>query len=59
MADLGLSFDPTWEPDLTGFKASLGLDESVESLTYKEIQDRRTKVRENLQATSGPRRRRR
>jgi ubiquinone biosynthesis protein len=49
MAELGLSFDPEWSPDISGFKASLGVDESVETMTYKEIQDRRTKVRENLQ----------
>jgi ubiquinone biosynthesis protein len=49
MADLGLAFDPTWQPDIAGFKASLGVDPSVEALTYREIQDRRAKVRENLQ----------
>ena len=50
MDELGLRFQEGWEPDLTGFKASSGLDESVESLTYKQIQDRRAKIRENLQA---------
>jgi ubiquinone biosynthesis protein len=60
MDELGLRFQEGWEPDLTGFKASLGLDESVESLTYKQIQDRRAKIRENLQSSNaGPRRRRR
>jgi ubiquinone biosynthesis protein len=59
MDDLGLRFQEGWEPDLTGFKASFGLDESVESLTYKEVQDRRAKIRESLQSTSGPGRRRR
>ena len=29
MDELGLRFQEGWEPDLTGFKASLGLDESV------------------------------
>ena len=49
MADLGLRFDPGWQPDLGGVKASFGIDESVESLTYREIQDRRAKIRDNLQ----------
>jgi ubiquinone biosynthesis protein len=49
MAELGLAFDPDWQPDLAGFKASFGLDESVESLTYREVQDRRARIRENLQ----------
>ena len=32
MAELGMEHDPDWEPDLTGFKASFGLDADVEAL---------------------------
>ena len=49
MAELGMELDPDWQPDITGFKASMGIDESIESLTYKDIQERRNKVRANLQ----------
>ncbi|MEO6627547.1 MAG: AarF/UbiB family protein, partial [Aquihabitans sp.] len=53
MADLGMQFEQGWEPDLTGMKASLGLDETVEKLSYRELQDRRTQLRENIQARRG------
>ncbi len=49
MGELGLQFDPTWQPDLTGVKASVGVTDEVESLTYREIQDRRNQIRENLE----------
>jgi ubiquinone biosynthesis protein len=46
-ADVG--FDPRRvELDLTGVKASFGLDESVEGLTYRELQERRAIIRERL-----------
>jgi ubiquinone biosynthesis protein len=49
MAELGMSFEAGWQPDISGFKASIGVDDSVDSLTYKDLQDRRRKVQENLQ----------
>ena len=52
MDELGLRFQEGWEPDLSGVKASFGIDDSVESLTYKEIQDRRAKIRDNLQQST-------
>jgi ubiquinone biosynthesis protein len=48
MAELGMSHDPDWQPDLTGFKASLGLDADVEGLTHRELLERRKKINENL-----------
>ena len=52
MSELGMTLDPDWQPDISGFKASLGVDDSVETMTYKDIQERRRKVQENLQAQS-------
>jgi ubiquinone biosynthesis protein len=49
MAELGQTFDAGWQPDISGFKASIGVDDSVDSLTYKDLQERRKKVQENLQ----------
>lgn len=37
------------EIDLDGFKASFGLDSSVESLTYAELQERRKVIRERFE----------
>ena len=37
------------ELDLTGMKASFGLDPSVEGVTYRELQQRREIIRERLQ----------
>ena len=48
-AELGL--DPNaWQLDMTGVKASFGLDESVESLTYRDLQQRRAVIRERLES---------
>jgi hypothetical protein len=49
MAELGMAHDPNWEPDLTGFKASFGLEPDVEGLTHRELLERRQRIRENLQ----------
>jgi ubiquinone biosynthesis protein len=50
LADVGI--DPRKvELDLTGVKASFGLDNSTESLTYRQVQERRAIMRENLQQT--------
>ena len=38
-----------YELDLTGMKASFGLDESVEGVTYRELQQRREIIRDRLQ----------
>ena len=46
-ADIGL--DPrSWDLDLSGVKASFGLDESVEKLTYRDLQKRREVIRQRL-----------
>jgi hypothetical protein len=34
-----------WTPDLTGVKASFGLDDSAEHLTHRDLQARRAEVR--------------
>ena len=48
-AELGL--DPkAWQLDMTGVKASFGLDDSVESLTYRDLQERRQVIRERLES---------
>jgi ubiquinone biosynthesis protein len=44
-----VGIDPrAYELDLTGVKASFGLDESTEGLTYRELQERRNIIRERL-----------
>jgi ubiquinone biosynthesis protein len=53
-AELGLDPD-AWQLDMTGVKASFGLDDSVETLTYHQLQERRAVIRERLE---GQRRRR-
>jgi ubiquinone biosynthesis protein len=47
--ELGLGADDNYELDLTGMKASFGLDESVEGITYRELQARRQIIRDRLQ----------
>jgi ubiquinone biosynthesis protein len=49
MAQLGLEQQADWTPDLSGVKASFGLDESTEHLTHREIQARRAEVREKFE----------
>ena len=57
MAQLGLEHDAAWAPDMAGFKAGFGLDESTERLTHRELQARRTQVREKFdEPGSGARR---
>ncbi|HEX4822617.1 MAG TPA: AarF/UbiB family protein [Acidimicrobiales bacterium] len=48
-AELGLDPD-AWQLDMTGVKASFGLDDSIETLTYRELQDRRNVIRERLES---------
>ena len=50
VAQLGLEAQEDWAPDLSGFKASFGLDDSVQSLTHREIQARRAEVREKFES---------
>ena len=45
MSQLGLEQQSDWTPDLSGVKASFGLDESTEHLTHRELQARRAQVR--------------
>jgi ubiquinone biosynthesis protein len=48
LADVG--FDPRRaEVDLTGFKASLGVDEDTHALTHRELQQRRELIRRRFQ----------
>jgi ubiquinone biosynthesis protein len=62
MSQLGLEAQAEWAPDLTSVRASFGLDESHQSLTHREIQERRAQVRgkfEGHERGPGLRRRRR
>jgi ubiquinone biosynthesis protein len=59
MAQLGLEQQANWAPDMAGFKAGLGLDESVERLTHRDIQARRTEVRQKFERPGAERRSRR
>ena len=55
-----LGLDPeAWQLDMTGVKASFGLDDSVETLTYRELQERRAMIRGRLENTRGSTSRRR
>jgi len=56
VAQLGLEAQDDWAPDLSGFKASFGLDDSVQSLTHREIQARRAEVREKFETRGRDRR---
>ncbi|HEY1827115.1 MAG TPA: AarF/UbiB family protein [Acidimicrobiales bacterium] len=59
MAQLGLEQQADWTPDLSGVKASFGLDESTEHLTHRELQARRAQVREKFEDRGRQRRGRR
>ena len=48
-AELGLDPD-AWQLDMTGVKASFGVDSEVESLTYRDLQERRAIIRERLES---------
>jgi ubiquinone biosynthesis protein len=50
MEQLGMEFDPTFRADLTGFKASMGLTEDVDGITYRQLQERREVIRERLES---------
>jgi ubiquinone biosynthesis protein len=55
-AEAGASVDR--DIDLDGFKASFGLDPSVETLTYADLQERRKIIRERMQEYQKTRKRR-
>ena len=55
MAQLGLEYSQDWAPDMAGFKAGFGLDESTESMTHRELQERRAQVREKFEGRGRPR----
>jgi ubiquinone biosynthesis protein len=59
MSQLGLEAQEDWAPDMAGFKAGFGLDDSTESLTYRDIQSRRAQVREKFEGRRQRGRRRR
>ena len=46
-AELGLTSD-TWRLDMQGVKASLGVDTSVDRLTYRELQERRALIQKRM-----------
>ena len=48
-AELGMDMGDAYELDLTGMKASFGLDASVKGVTYRELQERREIIRDRLQ----------
>ncbi|HXN61273.1 MAG TPA: AarF/UbiB family protein [Acidimicrobiales bacterium] len=49
MSQLGLEQQADWSPDLSSLKAGFGLDASHESLTHRDIQQRRAQVREKFE----------
>jgi hypothetical protein len=53
MSQLGLEAQADWAPDLTSVRAGFGLDESHQSLTHREIQERRAQVREKFEGHDG------
>ncbi|MGI8662055.1 MAG: ABC1 kinase family protein [Acidimicrobiales bacterium] len=56
-----LGIDPTkpFQADMTGFKASLGLGDEVQGITYRELQARREVINQRLKSAPRPRRDRR
>jgi ubiquinone biosynthesis protein len=51
MADVGI--DPrSVELDMAAVKANLGVDDSVDTLTYRQLQQRREAIREKLSSQS-------
>ena len=62
MSQLGLEHQADWEPNLAGVKASFGVEDSVESLTHREVLARRAQIRDKFQGqrpSLSPRRTRR
>jgi ubiquinone biosynthesis protein len=48
-AELGMDPGEAYRLDLAGVKASFGLEDSVDKVTYRELQQRREVIRERLQ----------
>ncbi len=46
-AELGLT-DRAWDLDMAGVKAGFGVDSSVETLTYRELQERRALIQKRM-----------
>jgi ubiquinone biosynthesis protein len=59
MAQLGLTHQEGWEPDMAGLKAGFGLDDTTEHFTHRDIQARRAEVREKFERRGSVRRARR
>lgn len=50
-----VGFDPrTQAADLTGVKASLGLEDDVDSISHEELQERRSVIQQRLRDGGGP-----
>jgi ubiquinone biosynthesis protein len=56
---LGIDPSKPFHADMTGFKASLGLTDEVEGITYRELQARREIINERLKTVQRPKRDRR
>jgi ubiquinone biosynthesis protein len=55
-AEVGI--DPTsWHLDMAGVKGGFGVDPTVESLTYRELSERRAVIRERMERHRRRRRR--
>jgi ubiquinone biosynthesis protein len=59
MAQLGLTNQEGWEPDMAGLKAGFGLGDTTEHFTHRDIQARRAEVREKFERRGSVRRARR
>src|SRR5262249_36351886 len=46
-AELGLT-EKTWELDMAGVQAGFGVDEGTETLTYRDLQERRALIQKRM-----------
>lgn len=58
MAQLGLQPEVTWQPDLSSVKAGFGLDDDTQTMTHRELQERRAQIREKFEGQDRRQRRR-
>ncbi|MDH3706652.1 MAG: AarF/UbiB family protein [Acidimicrobiia bacterium] len=49
-AELGMGADEVYEVDMDGVKDAMGVDRSIDTLTYRDIQDRRELIRKRLKS---------
>jgi len=49
-AELGMGADEVYEVDMGGVKDAMGVDRSIDTLTYRDIQDRRELIRKRLKS---------